>query len=718
MNRLKAELLAPAGSYDSLRAAVNAGADAVYMGGSDFGARAYADNPDCEKLKEAIDYMHLHGKKLYLTVNTLLKNDEIKSKLYNYLNPLYRQGLDAVIVQDFGVLKFVRECFPKLDIHASTQMTITGKYGAGLMKECGAVRIVTARELSLKEIKAIHESTDIEIESFIHGALCYCYSGQCLLSSMIGGRSGNRGRCAQPCRLPYEITGSDFKNNRNERYIMSPKDMCTIKILPDILEAGVYSLKIEGRMKSPEYVAGVTQIYRKYIDLYLEKGRDGYYVKDEDYKSLTGLYSRNGFSEGYYNTHNGRHMISLSTPSYNSVDTERIEELNNLFVKEDKKIRINIYADIVKDKPIKLKLDCNGTTAESYGNIPELSEKHPATAESVEKQLVKLGNTPFKASKVKINIEDGLFIPIKFLNEVRRNAVLSLTKLITEQYKRDDGVNKEHGVKDSGNICIPDMEVICSVETLEQFHAAADIKEVKSIYISADFIGPDKNALKECIKECHLKGKKCFITLPFILRNNIDMSMAIQPDADGYVVKNIDELGCFRHSEKELTADYSLYSMNDLSSMFLKENGITSLTAPLELNEKELMGRNNSNGEIIIYGYMPLMVTAGCTRKTMNACDGANSTYKLKDRYNKIFLAKTSCKYCYNVLYNCQPLSLLKYASRVKAMGFNRIRLNFTFESAGETKSIINKFVKSYVYNEDTDDIDNCTHGHFRRKVE
>lgn len=718
MNRLKAELLAPAGSYDSLRAAVNAGADAVYMGGSDFGARAYADNPDCEKLKESIDYIHLHGKKLYLTVNTLLKNDELKSKLYGYLNPLYRQGLDAVIVQDFGVLKFIRGCFPKLDIHASTQMTITGKYGAAFMKECGAVRIVTARELSLKEIKSIHESTDIEIESFIHGALCYCYSGQCLLSSMIGGRSGNRGRCAQPCRLPYDITGSSLKNSQNEKYLMSPKDMCTIKILPDILEAGVYSLKIEGRMKSPEYVADVTQMYRKYIDLYLEKGREGYYVKDEDYKSLTGLYSRNGFSEGYYNTHNGRHMISLSTPSYNSVDTERIEELNNLFVKEDKKIPINIYADIVNDKPIKLKLVCNGITAEAYGNIPELSERHPATADSVKKQLVKLGNTPFKSADVKINIEDGLFIPVKFLNEIRRNAVLSLTNLITEQYKRNDGINKECEIKNLGSICSHDMEIICSVETLEQFYAAIDIKEVKSIYISTDFISSDKNVLKKCIKECHSKGKKCFITLPFIFRNNIGLSMTKLSDADGYVVKNIDELGCFKHSEKELTADYSLYSMNDLSSLFLNENGITSLTAPLELNERELMERNNSNGEIIIYGYLPLMVTAGCAKKTMNSCDNANSIYKLKDRYNKIFTVKTSCKYCYNVLYNCQPLSLLRYASRINDMGFNRIRLNFTFESADETKSIINKFVKSYIYNEYTDDIDNCTHGHFKRKVE
>lgn len=297
MKDIKVELLAPAGSYDSLRAAINAGADAVYIGGSVFGARAFADNLDEENMLKAIDYIHLHGKKLYLTVNTLLKNDEIRNQLFEYLHPLYKHGLDAVIVQDMGVFKFIRENFPDLDIHASTQMTVTGVYSAKMLKEAGATRVVTARELSLDELKKIHDNVDIEIESFIHGALCYCYSGQCLLSSMLGGRSGNRGRCAQPCRLPYDVTGKNMKNNDNEKYVLSPKDMCTLEIIPDIIESGVYSMKIEGRMKSPEYVAGVVEMYRKYIDMYISQGRDGFRVDENDYQKLTSLYSRNGFSQ-------------------------------------------------------------------------------------------------------------------------------------------------------------------------------------------------------------------------------------------------------------------------------------------------------------------------------------------------------------------------------------------------------------------------------------
>ena len=271
----KVEILAPAGSFDSMKAAVAAGADAVYMGGSRFGARAYAENPDETGMLEAINYVHLHGRQLYMTVNTLVKEDEMDD-LYDYLLPYYQAGLDAVIVQDMGVFSYIREHFPDLPVHASTQMTITGPEGAALMTRMGAVRIVTARELSLEEIRRIYQETGVEIESFVHGALCYCYSGQCLFSSLIGGRSGNRGRCAQTCRLPFDVlrrldenTPNENKNKKKEngvlnpgdsKYVLSLKDLCTLDILPDILEAGVYSLKIEGRMKSPRYTAGVVRL--------------------------------------------------------------------------------------------------------------------------------------------------------------------------------------------------------------------------------------------------------------------------------------------------------------------------------------------------------------------------------------------------------------------------------------------------------------------------
>ena len=314
---MKVELLAPAGSYESMMAAYKAGADAVYIGGTKFGARAFADNLDTERMKEAIDYAHLRGKRLYLTVNTLIKEKEIE-EVYEYLLPFYREGLDAVIVQDFGVFQMVREEFPDMDLHASTQMTVTGVRGAAWLKERGASRVVTARELSMEEIRRIHRQVPVEIESFVHGALCFCYSGQCLLSSMIGGRSGNRGRCAQPCRLPYQLYDADGRqiSREGQPFLMSPKDMCTLDLIPDLIESGVYSFKMEGRMKKPEYTAGITAVYRKYIDRYLQYGKKDFQVSEEDRSILMDLYNRGGFSTGYYRQHNGRDMMSMERPNH------------------------------------------------------------------------------------------------------------------------------------------------------------------------------------------------------------------------------------------------------------------------------------------------------------------------------------------------------------------------------------------------------------------
>ena len=257
------EILAPAGSWECLEAAVCAGADAIYIGGSRFGARAHADNLNEERMLEAIDYVHLHGRKLYMTVNTLLKEQEL-GELVDYLRPYYEQGLDAVIVQDIGAMRLIREAFPDLPLHVSTQATVTQTLSAQLFQRMGAERIVPARELSLEEIKNMKNATGLEIECFVHGALCYCYSGQCLMSSMIGGRSGNRGECAQPCRLPYRV------ESRKSADLMSLKDLCTIDMIPELVEAGIDSFKIEGRMKQPDYVYTVVQMYRKYTDIYLQ----------------------------------------------------------------------------------------------------------------------------------------------------------------------------------------------------------------------------------------------------------------------------------------------------------------------------------------------------------------------------------------------------------------------------------------------------------------
>ncbi len=499
----KVEILAPAGSYESLKAAIAAGADAVYIGGTRFGARAYADNLDEQRLLEVIDYVHLHGRKIYLTINTLLKETELKQELYDYLLPYYRQGLDAVIVQDMGVLCFVKEYFPDLPIHASTQMTITDKLGAKFLENQGVERIVTSRELHIDEIKEITENTSLEIESFVHGALCYCYSGQCLYSSLIGGRSGNRGQCAQPCRLPYKVQGE-----KDSQYILSLKDMCTLEYIPELVESGIYSFKIEGRMKKPEYVALVTAMYRKYVDLYLAVGREKYKVDPRDKEKLMDLYNRGGSHGGYYHAKNGRDMISIDRPNHAGVPALKVLKYNgktltakaitdigagDVIELPDGKENYTFAKDVLKgetisfpthkkqifdrdailnrvrnesllkeinetiiQKKVKEKIDGKlilSSTAsakfilsygdiiiEVQGDVAQEAMNQPTDATRIEKQMCKTGNTEFEFERLDIEVPGNLFVPMQSLNDLRRRGLEALKDAILEQYRR----NVEH----------------------------------------------------------------------------------------------------------------------------------------------------------------------------------------------------------------------------------------------------------------------------------
>ena len=328
--RKKPELLAPAGSFDNMKAVISAGADAVYMGGKSFGARAYADNPDTDGVIEAIRFCHIRNKKLYLTVNTLLKEDELNSQLYDYIKPFYEAGLDAVIVQDLGVMDYISKHFPGLDIHLSTQCSLTMAEGVkgltSMLKTPSAVtRLVPARELSLEELKTMRRDTDLEMEVFIHGALCYCYSGQCLLSSLAGGRSGNRGRCAQPCRRLYKVK---IGEQESKGYFLSPKDMCTIEHIPELIEAGIDSFKIEGRMKSGEYGAGVVAAYRKAIDRYYDSKTE-YSVDPGERSILSEIYNRGGFNTGYLFSHNGKDMMSTERPGHYGVKVGEVSRTSS-----------------------------------------------------------------------------------------------------------------------------------------------------------------------------------------------------------------------------------------------------------------------------------------------------------------------------------------------------------------------------------------------------
>ncbi|MCC8065676.1 MAG: U32 family peptidase, partial [Clostridiales bacterium] len=461
------ELLAPAGSLDALYAAVNAGADAVYVGGRMFGARAYADNPDETELIKGIEYCHLRGKKVYLTVNTLLKERELFDELISFLMPLYRHGLDAVIVQDLGVLSLIKTYFPDLELHASTQMSVTTPEGAAFLAGHGVCRVVPARELSLTEIQAIVRS-GMEVETFIHGSMCYSYSGRCLLSSMLGGRSGNRGRCAQPCRLPYAAeTVSDQQNEKMQHLhkissakecILSMKDLCTLDLLPDLMDAGIASFKIEGRMKRPEYTAGVTSVYREYMDRYAALGQKDYQVQEKDRKSLLDLFDRGGFSQGYYHMLNGPAMIAKKRPKEESLQAAQSRnERNQRFLKENSKVKINGDLRIYRDSPVILELWLAGSRREDKywievsGEIPLSARTMAASKEEVARQMRKTGGTAFEFEQLNITLEDGLFLPVRMLNELRREGIRKLQeKILFERGARQTEASEESPCSEEG----------------------------------------------------------------------------------------------------------------------------------------------------------------------------------------------------------------------------------------------------------------------------
>ena len=428
----KVELLAPAGSYESFLGAIHAGADAVYLGGVKYGARAFAENFDEETLCRAIYYAHLFDRKVYLTLNTLMKQSELE-EVEAFLTPFYCAGLDGVIVQDLGLLSFLKRTFPLLELHISTQMAVTGPYSVRMLKEEGAVRVVPARELSLKEMELLKKE-GLEIETFIHGAMCYSYSGQCFFSSFLGGRSGNRGKCAQSCRLPYQVNLSDKDNSKNkkEEYPLSLKDMCSIELVPELIRAGIDSFKIEGRMKRPEYVAGVTAIYRKYIDLCYQNNLQNIKVEKKDWEALKSLYIRTDIQDGYYKRQNGKEMVTIHKPSYCGIDEEFATSIYDKYVKQPLKAEVSGFVTLKKGQPVSLQLMFKDNVVYVEGNIVDSAQKRPVGREDVEKQLYKTGNTDFVFSFLEINMDEDIFIPLKALNELRRQAFEKLEQQIKE----------------------------------------------------------------------------------------------------------------------------------------------------------------------------------------------------------------------------------------------------------------------------------------------
>lgn len=800
----RVEILAPAGSMECLKAAIAAGADAVYTGGALFGARAYAHNLTEEELLEAIDYVHLHGRRLYLTVNTLIKDREMEKQMYDYLLPYYRQGLDAVIVQDIGLFRFIRKHFPDLPIHASTQMTLTGVDGAKFLEKEGAQRIVTSRELSMAEVKKIADETELEIESFVHGALCYCYSGQCLFSSFIGGRSGNRGQCAQPCRLLYRTPEA-----KRPQYLLSLKDICTLELIPEMIESGIYSFKIEGRMKKPEYAAAVAFQYRKYADLYLKYYEEcpaeedpaayamkKYRVREEDRQMLLDLYNRGGFHTGYYHTQNGREMISLNRPNHAGVPAVKVlakkgrnvtakaltdlypqdiielpmrkgrEKADNYTCKDAVRKGMNVQIPVFADTPFKrdeiwmrtrnstlidtlreefvngkikericgtfrlypqekatLTVKCRDAEITVAGEKAQEALSQPMSRERIEKQLRKTGNTEFEFSFLKAEIGEKVFLPMQSLNELRREALETLEKVICEKYRRSGEVKDPEEDKTELSM---EEEVLsgwtASVRTAEQMEVILEEEAIGRIYVDCTMFPRiwEKDSYVEWITKVHAAGKEIYLVMPYIFRERTRKQYEAAYNRifgagwDGILIANYESFAFLKEHgyTGRIMTDYNLYEFNQESRKFWKEKGVFEFTAPVELTERELQDLRVKDGEVIVYGYFPMMISAGCIQKTTRGCLKKSGQTTITDRYRNPFVVKNECDYCYNILYNYVPLYLGDRMEEVYQIGPGRIRLMFTTERQQEVRQILSAYFEGKELPEGT-----YTRGHWKRGI-
>lgn len=800
----RVEILAPAGSMECLKAAIAAGADAVYTGGALFGARTYAHNLTEEELLEAIDYVHLHGRRLYLTVNTLIKDREMEKQMYDYLLPYYRQGLDAVIVQDIGLFRFIRKHFPDLPIHASTQMTLTGVDGAKFLEKEGAQRIVTSRELSMAEVKKIADETELEIESFVHGALCYCYSGQCLFSSFIGGRSGNRGQCAQPCRLLYRTPEA-----KRPQYLLSLKDICTLELIPEMIESGIYSFKIEGRMKKPEYAAAVAFQYRKYADLYLKYYEEcpaeedpaayamkKYRVREEDRQMLLDLYNRGGFHTGYYHTQNGREMISLNRPNHAGVPAVKVlakkgrnvtakaltdlypqdiielpmrkgrEKADNYTCKDAVRKGMNVQIPVFADTPFKrdeiwmrtrnstlidtlreefvngkikericgtfrlypqekatLTVKCRDAEITVAGEKAQEALSQPMSRERIEKQLRKTGNTEFEFSFLKAEIGEKVFLPMQSLNELRREALETLEKVICEKYRRSGEVKDPEEDKTELSM---EEEILsgwtASVRTAEQMEVILEEEAIGRIYADCTMFPRiwEKDSYVEWITKVHAAGKEIYLVMPYIFRERTRKQYEAAYNRifgagwDGILIANYESFAFLKEHgyTGRIMTDYNLYEFNQESRKFWKEKGVFEFTAPVELTERELQDLRVKDGEVIVYGYLPMMISAGCIQKTTRGCLKKSGQTTITDRYRNPFVVKNECDYCYNILYNYVPLYLGDRMEEVYQIGPGRIRLMFTTERQQEVRQILSAYFEGKELPEGT-----YTRGHWKRGI-
>lgn len=669
----KIELLSPVGNMESLVAAVQSGADAVYLGGARFSARAYASNFNDDNMINACDYCHLYGVKVYITLNTLIKEEEMTEAL-KYAQFLYRIGVDALIIQDVGLFHKIHEYLPDFELHASTQMTVHNGEGALFLRNLGFKRIVLSRELSLREIEDISKNLGVETEIFVHGALCICYSGQCLMSSMLGGRSGNRGRCAQPCRLPYTIyKKADGKSE--EGYLLSPKDICTLKDIREIIESGTSSLKIEGRMKRPEYVAGVVSAYRRIIDG-LYSGEDS--VTIEEYKKLLQLFNREGFSKAYLFGNVGRDMMAVNFPKNTGVELGRVQKDGTTVLKEDislkdgvrkgdkgftvskiilsgkevikavkgqkvklypeqygtndtlfktsdsdlnaeledvyrnpygRKIDLPLWVDFRVGEPLTLKTYYDGVEFIEHGSKVEKSVNRPIDKEKVEENLRKSGDTPFKFSSISFNVFEEGYTAVSALNGTRRELVGKLEEHIKGKYKRTDNIITHYKEK-----VVAKEENNIIPQALACVVNSNQLRGAMDSGVTAAF---DISMFGQSIDMDTIKDSELYVKVPNIIKKefeNICKDLeAVLPYVRGIVTGNLGIIKRFT-GKTTIIGDYKLNAFNK-SAVDFYSSFIDGICLSVELNRGEMASllKNYSIPlQVMVYGRIELMVSEYC----------------------------------------------------------------------------------------------------------
>ncbi len=695
---MKPELLAPAGNMAALRAAVQSGADAVYIGGEKFGARAGAENFSAAEMKKGVDYCHLYGVDVHTAVNTLIKEREIP-ELVRYTLELNKIGVDALIIHDIGAAKIIKSILPDMKLHASTQMTVTSIEGVRYLEKLGFDRVVLARELSEREIEYICKSSKAEIEVFVHGAICMCYSGQCLMSSILGGRSGNRGRCAQPCRLPYCLT----ENGKavSEGYLLSPKDMALVNELNTLSRLGVSSLKIEGRLKSPGYVSAVTGVYRRCLDR-------GAGADKSDMRELTDAFSREGFTDGYFKDRLGADMMSTSASGGSGgkfTDEAKRRTLDGANVR---KISVGIMATLKRSAPLEAAMyDSKGNYACVSGTLkPEPAKNRATDGEILARQLSKLGATPFVCGNISVVADEGITVPVSEINAVRRAAAEKLAELRRSRIpgKEADYAPERYDKKEKG-------EIILTAEASDYDQLKAAVGHgIKIIYVPDKVLGTlnsDIGTLKS-IKE---KNIEIVLKLPEILSDG-------EVTADSALISS--PAAIEKYGDIKMYGDFRLNVFNSHTACHYSSLASVTLSPELNLREiAELCENTGARTEVIGYGRLPLMLMKNCPVRAAGKCRNGGSVYTLRDRKHQEF--PIVCAHnCAAALLNSKPVFMADKIDDLKKLKINSIRLIFTVEKFSQCDKIIYMYEKALRSEEGEFSLpeNTFTRGHFYRGVQ